>query len=87
MMARRATSLKPMFCADRRGVLAITRQLATRSGKVMAQLNACMPPNDPPMTAAKRAMPKWSATRACACTQSSTVSTGRQRPRACPWPD
>ena len=26
MMARRATSLKPMFCADRRGVLAITTQ-------------------------------------------------------------
>ena len=65
-------------------MLAITRQLATRSGKVMAQLNACMPPNDPPMTAAKRAMPKWSATRACACTQSSTVSTGKAAPQGLP---
>ncbi|KAG1241716.1 hypothetical protein G6F68_016537 [Rhizopus microsporus] len=42
-----------MFCADRRGVLAITTQFATRSGKVMAQLRACMPPRDPPITAAK----------------------------------
>ncbi|MDT4817601.1 hypothetical protein FQZ97_506800 [compost metagenome] len=58
MMARRATSLKPMFCADSRGVLAITTQLATRSGKVMAQLSACMPPRDPPITAAKRSIPK-----------------------------
>ncbi|CFW43050.1 Uncharacterised protein [Bordetella pertussis] len=58
MMARRATSLKPMFCADRRGVLATTTQLATRCGQVMAQLRACMPPSEPPMTAAKRSMPK-----------------------------
>lgn len=83
-MARRATSLKPMFCADRRGVLAMTTQLATRSGSVMAQLRACMPPSEPPITAAKRSMPKWSATRACACTQSSTVSTGNAAPQGLP---
>ncbi len=83
-MARRATSLKAMFCADRRAVLATTMQSPTRSGQVIAQLRACMPPSDPPITAAKRPMPKWSATRAWACTQSSTVSSGNDAPQGRP---
>ncbi|MNI52737.1 hypothetical protein D3C73_1075400 [compost metagenome] len=62
----------------------MTTQLATRSGKVMAQLSACMPPSDPPITAAKRSMPKWSATRAWARTQSSTVNTGNAAPQGLP---
>ena len=80
MMARRATSLKPMFCADNRGVLAMTTQFATRVGQVIDQLKACMPPSDPPITAAKRSIPSLSASRACAMTQSSTVKTGKAAP-------
>ena len=80
-MARRATSLKAMFCAESRGVLAMTTQLATRSGQSMDQLKACIPPNEPPMTAANRSIPSLSAKRACAITQSSTVSTGNAAPQ------
>src|SRR3546814_21095613 len=83
-MDRRATSLKPIVCADKRGVLAMTMQCSTRSGQVMAQLSACMPPSDPPMTAANLSLLKWSANRAWARTQSSTVSKGHAAPQGLP---
>ena len=36
------------------------------------------------MTAAKRAMPRWSASRAWVATQSSTVTTGKSAPHGLP---
>ncbi len=69
-----------MFCAESLGVEAITMQCATRSGYIRLQASACMPPRLPPITAAKRSMPNASATRACALTQSSTVTTGKRAP-------
>ena len=50
MIACRPTSWKAMFCALCRAVEAITTAARTRSGKVAAQLSACIPPIDPPTT-------------------------------------
>jgi hypothetical protein len=79
-MALRATSLKAMFCADSLGVDATTMQWRRRSGYNRLQATACMPPRLPPITAANCVMPNASATRACALTQSSTVTTGNAAP-------
>ena len=43
-----------------------------------------MAPSEPPITAAKRSMPRRSASRACASTQSSTVTTGKSAPQGLP---
>ena len=83
-MARRATSLKAMFSAVRLGALATTTACRTRSGNCSVQLSACMPPRLPPITAASWRMPRASSRRACAATQSSTVTTGKPAPQA--WP-
>ncbi len=80
MMARRATSLNAMFCVDNWGAVATATQCAIRCGYKVVQASACMPPRLPPITAAKRSMPNASASRAWACTQSSTVSTGKSGP-------
>src|SRR3970282_1477196 len=80
MIAWRATSLKAMFCADRLGAQAITIEWRTRSGKLNVHCRACIAPRLPPITAAKRGMPRWSASRAWVATQSSTVTTGKSAP-------
>ena len=43
-----------------------------------------MPPRLPPMIAAKRSTPRWSASLACASTQSSTVTMGKSEPQGTP---
>ena len=43
-----------------------------------------MPPRLPPITAANCAMPSRSASRACASTQSSTVTSGKSLPQVRP---
>jgi hypothetical protein len=63
-------------CAVWRAVEAITTAARSRSGKVAAQLSACIPPIDPPTTAASVAMPRWSSSIACARTMSRMVMTG-----------
>ena len=79
-MARRATSLKAMFCADKFGAVATATQCRKRCGYCSDQLNACMPPKLPPNTAASCVMPMRSSRRACESTQSSTVTTGKSAP-------
>ena len=79
-MAFRATSLKAIFCALSFGVEAITTQCAMRSGYCVAHDIACIPPKLPPITAANCLIPKRSAKRTCALTQSSTVNTGKLAP-------
>src|SRR5512137_332279 len=73
-----------MFCADSFGADAIATQCARRSGYWIAHDSACMPPREPPITAAQRRMPRASASRACALTQSSTVTTGKLAPYGLP---
>jgi hypothetical protein len=58
MIACRPTSWNAIFCAECRAALAITTAEATRSGNVAAQLNACIPPIDPPTTANSRDTPR-----------------------------
>jgi len=59
-----------------RAVEAITTALVTRSGKVAAQLSACIPPIDPP-TKVTVPTPRWSSSIACARTMSRMVMTGK----------
>ena len=56
-------------------------QARTRSGKVAAQLSACMPPIDPPTTAFNWPTPRWSSSIACARTMSRMVMTGKRMPQ------
>ena len=84
MIACRATSLNAMFCADRLGAAAITSACRMRCGYRIAHDSACMPPRLPPITAANCAMPSRSASRACASTQSSTVTSGKSPPQLRP---
>src|SRR5450830_772624 len=83
-MAWRATSLKAMFWAVSFGVEAITMQWRRRLGYMMDQASACMPPSEPPITQANCSMPRRSARRAWAATQSSTVTTGKAAPYGLP---
>jgi hypothetical protein len=73
-----------MFCADSFGAAAMTRLWRTRPGWDSVHCSACIAPSEPPMTAAKRSMPSRSARRACASTQSSTVTTGKSAPQGLP---
>ena len=84
MIAWRPTSWKAIFCAEWRAVEAMTTAAATRSGKVAAQLSACMPPIEPPTTAFSRATPRWSSSMACARTMSRIVMTGKAMPQGRP---
>ena len=83
-MARRATSLNAMFSAVKLGALATTTAWRTRSGCCSVQLKACIPPKLPPITAASWSMPNASSNKACALTQSSTVTTGKSAPYTLP---
>jgi hypothetical protein len=84
MIAWRATSLNAMFCAESFGVAAITIEWRIRSGNDSVHCSACIAPSEPPIAAAKRSMPRRSASRACAATQSSTVTTGKSAPHGRP---
>src|SRR5918993_3118089 len=55
-----------------------------RSGSWIVQDSACIAPSEPPIAAAHRSMPSVSARRACALTQSSTVTTGKLAPYGLP---
>src|SRR5574343_275194 len=80
-MAWRATSLKAMFCAVSLGAEAMMIALRTRCGWLIVQRRACMPPRLPPITAAHWSMPRRSASRAWASTQSLTATIGKSAPQ------
>ena len=56
----------------------------TRSGCVTAHSSERIPPIEPPMTAAQRRMPSWSASRASTSTWSRTVTNGNREPHGRP---
>ena len=58
MIACRPTSWKAIFCALWRAAVAIATTFFTRAGWFTAQVSACMPPIDPPITAASVPTPK-----------------------------
>ena len=69
-----------MFWAESFGAEAMATQCNKRSGYWIAHESACIPPSEPPITAAQRWMPSTSASRAWTLTQSSTVTTGKLAP-------
>ena len=79
--ARRPIALQAICWA--RGLRARWRRATserTRSGKVMPHSSTCMPPIEPPSTAASARSPRWSARRAWARTMSRIVTTGKVEP-------
>ena len=58
MIACLPTSWKAIFCALWRAAVAIATTFFTRAGWFTAQVSACMPPIDPPITAASVPTPK-----------------------------
>ena len=69
-----------MFWAVWRAAVAMAAQAAIRSGKLAAHSSACMPPIEPPTTAASRSIPSACTRAACARTMSPTVMTGKFSP-------
>ena len=84
MIAWRPTSWKAMFCAECRVAQAIGIAANTRCGKLAAHCSTCMPPIEPPITANRLSMPRWSISIACARTMSRMVTTGKSSPHAVP---
>ena len=84
MMARRATSLSAICCGEWRSVAAIATTALTQSGKSAAQASACIPPIDPPATAASERMPRRVSSSRCTRTMSQTVNGGKSGPNALP---
>ena len=76
MMASRAMAFqaKPWGC--RAWVLAMATTASTWSGNKMAHSSACIPPREPPATAASRSMPSSSRKARSVRTMSATVITG-----------
>ena len=64
MIASRAIAFQATPCGCRACVLAIATTASTWSGYRIAHSNACMPPSDPPATAASRSIPSSSQERA-----------------------
>ena len=58
MIACLPTAEKAMFCAVRRLDAAKISARPMSSGWLSAHCSTCMPPSDPPTTAAKRSMPR-----------------------------
>lgn len=83
-MASAWSVFSAMFRASRTGGAASTARRATRSGREIAHSSACIPPIDPPMTAAKRSMPSSSASLDCAATWSRIVVAGKRAPYSRP---
>ena len=61
-------------------MLAIATTASIWSGNRIAHSNACMPPSEPPATAASRSIPSSSRNARSVLTMSATVITGKSEP-------
>eukprot|EP00611_Tribonema_gayanum_P017003 TRINITY_DN29522_c0_g1_i1.p1 TRINITY_DN29522_c0_g1~~TRINITY_DN29522_c0_g1_i1.p1 ORF type:complete len:346 (+),score=10.01 TRINITY_DN29522_c0_g1_i1:188-1225(+) len=68
---------------DRVAVLAAPAR-SSRSGWLIAHSSDCIPPIDPPITAAQRSMPRVSVRARCTSTWSRIVTNGKREPHS--WP-
>ena len=73
-----------MFWAEWKAAVAMGTAANTDWGKAAAHSSACIPPMDPPTTANKRLMPRWSTRRFWARTMSPTVTVGNSMPQGVP---
>ncbi len=65
-------------------MLAIATTASIWSGYRIAHSNACMPPSEPPATAASRSIPSSSRNARSVLTMSATVITGKSEPYGLP---
>ena len=84
MMASRAMAFQAKPWGWRAWVLAMATTASTWSGNKMAHSSACIPPREPPATAASRSMPNSSRKARSVRTMSATVITGKLAPYG--WP-
>ena len=84
MIASRAIAFQATPCGCRACVLAIATTASTWSGNRIAHSNACIPPSEPPATAASRSMPSTSRNARSVRTMSATVITGKSGPYGLP---
>ena len=84
MIASRAIEFQATPCGCRACVLAIATTASTWSGNRIAHSNACIPPSEPPATAASRSMPSTSRNARSVRTMSATVITGKSGPYGAP---
>jgi hypothetical protein len=80
VIALRAMAFQATPCGSRAGVLAMTTIASTSPGCRTAHSSACMPPSDPPATAARRRIPRTSRKARSVRTMSATVITGKSEP-------
>ena len=80
MIASRAIAFQATPCGWRAWVLAIATMASTWSGYRIAHSSACIPPSEPPATAASRSMPSTSRNARSVRTMSATVITGKSDP-------
>ena len=80
MIDSRAIAFQATPCGCRACVLAIATTASTWSGNRIAHSNACIPPSEPPATAASRSMPRTSRNARSVRTMSATVITGKSDP-------
>ena len=79
-MALRAIAFQATPCGCSACVLAIGMIASTSSRYCTAHSSACMPPSEPPATAASRVIPSSSRSARSARTMSATVMTGKSDP-------
>ncbi len=84
MIASRAIEFQATPCGCRACVLAIATMASTWPGNRIAHSRACIPPSEPPATAASRSMPSTSRNARSVRTMSATVITGKSAPYG--WP-
>jgi hypothetical protein len=80
MIASRAIEFQATPCGCSACVLAIATTASTASGNWIAHSNACIPPSEPPATAASRSMPSSARNARSVRTMSATVITGKSGP-------
>ena len=86
-IAARCSEFAAIWSAVVCAVLLRTASRATRSGRDAANSSACIPPIEPPTTAANRSIPRGSASCAWAATWSRTVTNGKRDPHSTPSGD
>src|ERR1019366_5201945 len=84
MIASRALAFQATPCGWRACVLAIATTASTCSGNRIAHSNACIPPSEPPATAASRSIPSAFRKARSVRTMSATVITGKSGPYGLP---
>ena len=80
MIASRAIAFQATPCGWSACVLAMATTASTSSGNRIDHSKACIPPREPPVTAASRSIPRARRKTRSVLTMSATVITGKSGP-------